>query len=87
VDLAAHVIAATNARPPSTMAENFEILKELKILSPPLAERMIKSVGFRNIAVHSYQLIDWNIVFQICRHHLDDFKHFAEAVSRRIEFA
>lgn len=85
VDLAAHVIADTDARPPSTMAENFTILRDLKILSSPLAERMTKSVGFRNIAVHSYQLIDWNIVFQICRHHLDDFKHFAEAVGRRIQ--
>ena len=85
VDLAAHVIADTDARPPSTMAENFTILQDLKILSSPLAERMTKSVGFRNIAVHSYQLIDWNIVFQICRHHLDDFKHFAEAVGRRIQ--
>ena len=85
VDLAAHVIADTDARPPSTMAENFTILQDLKILSSPLAERMTKSVGFRNIAVHSYQLIDWNIVFQICRHHLDDFKHFAEVVGRRIQ--
>lgn len=85
VDLAAHVIADTDARPPSTMAENFTILQDLKILSSPLAERMTKSVGFRNIAVHSYQLIDWNIVFQICSHHLDDFRQFAEAVSRRIQ--
>ena len=87
VDLAAHVIADTDARPPSTMAENFTILQDLKILSSPLAERMTKSVGFRNIAVHSYQLIDWNIVFQICSHHLDDFRQFAEAVSRRIQSA
>ncbi len=87
VDLAAHVIADTDARPPSTMAENFTILRDQKIISPPLAERMTKSVGFRNIAVHSYQLIDWNIVFQICRHHLDDFRHFAEAVNRRIQSA
>jgi uncharacterized protein YutE (UPF0331/DUF86 family) len=79
------VIADTDARPPSTMAENFTVLQDLKILSSPLAERMTKSVGFRNIAVHSYQLIDWNIVFQICRHHLDDFRHFAEAVNRRIQ--
>jgi len=87
VNLAAHVIADTDARPPSTMAENFEILQDLKVLSPPLAERITKSVGFRNIAVHSYQRIDWNIVFQICRHHLDDFKHFAEAIYLRIKSA
>ena len=34
VDLAAHVIADTDARPPATMAENFEILRQLEIISP-----------------------------------------------------
>jgi len=41
-------------------------------------------VGFRNIAVHSYQAIDWSIVFQISRHHLDDFKQFAQVVAKRL---
>jgi len=40
-------------------------------------------VGFRNIAAHSYQAIDWSIVCQISRHHLDDFKQFAQAVAKR----
>jgi uncharacterized protein YutE (UPF0331/DUF86 family) len=85
VDLAAHVIADTQARVPSTMAENFDILKELKIISPTLADRMTKAVGSRNIAVHSYQDIDWAIVFQICRNNLNDFQQFAQAVTARLE--
>lgn len=84
VDLASHLIAETNAPPPSTMAENFEALKNLQLISPALSERMTKAVGFRNIAVHSYQAIDWNIVFQICRHHLDDFRQFAQAVAQQL---
>ena len=79
-----HLIAETDARPPSTMAENFEALKNLQLINPALSERMTKAVGFRNIAVHSYQAIDWNIVFQICRHHLDDFRQFAQAVAKRL---
>jgi uncharacterized protein YutE (UPF0331/DUF86 family) len=85
VDLAAHVIADTQARVPSTLAENFDILKDLKIISPTLADRMTKAVGFRNIAVHSYQDIDWAIVFQICRNNLNDFQQFAQAVTARLE--
>jgi len=49
-----------------------------------LAQRLKKAVGFRNIAVHSYQAIDWSIVFQISRHHLDDFKQFAQAVAKQV---
>jgi len=85
VDLASHLIAETDARPPSTMAENFEVLKNLQIINPGLAERMTKAVGFRNIAVHSYQSIDWTIVYQICSRHLDDFRQFAKAISQRLD--
>lgn len=85
VDLAAHLIADTEARPPATMAENFILLQDLSIITPALAERMTKAVGFRNIAVHSYQSINWDIVYRICRHHLDDFRQFAKAVAHRVE--
>jgi uncharacterized protein YutE (UPF0331/DUF86 family) len=47
VDLATHLIAETDARPPSTMTENFEVLKNLQLISPALSERMTKAVGFR----------------------------------------
>jgi uncharacterized protein YutE (UPF0331/DUF86 family) len=83
VDLASHLIAETDARPPSTMAENFDALKNLQIITPALADRMTKSVGFRNIAVHSYHTIDWIIVYQICSRHLDDFRQFAQAVAHQ----
>ena len=85
VDVAAHLIAETDAPPPATMAENFEILQKLQIIAPTLAERMTKAVGFRNIAVHSYQTINWNIVYQICRHHLDDFRQFTRAVAHWLQ--
>ncbi len=84
VDLASHLIAETNAPPPSTMAENFDALRNLQIISPALADRMTKAVGFRNIAVHSYHTIDWAIVYQICTRHLDDFRQFAKSVSLRL---
>ncbi len=66
------------------MAENFDVLKNLQFISSALSERLTKAVEFRNVAVHSYQAIDWNIVFQICRHHLDDFRQFAQAIAQRL---
>lgn len=84
VHLAACLIAETDAPPPSTMAENFEILRTLQIISPALTERMTKADGFRHMAAHSYQAIAWNIVFQISRHHLDDFHPVAQTVTLRL---
>ena len=39
------------------------------------------SLGFRNIAVHVYQQIDQQIVYQIITSKLDDFKKFAQEIT------
>ena len=82
VDIAAHIIAAREISAPTTMAAAFESLQVLQVLSPELATSMKKAVGFRNIVVHNYQEIDWEIVFNICHHKLDDFRAFAQAIVR-----
>lgn len=80
VDISALIIAQTEETPPETMGAVFDTLARLSLLDTELAIRMKKSVGFRNIAVHNYKVIDWMIVHAICRKHLRDFKAFAEAV-------
>lgn len=50
------------------------------IIALNLTRRLRSAVGFRNIAVHSYQAIDWAIVDRILRSHLVDFEEFARAV-------
>lgn len=84
VDVAAHIIADSDAPAPETMAQAFDALVKLKVIEPELADRMKKAVGFRNIAVHSYQAIDWEIVHNICHKNLDDFKFFARAVANAL---
>ena len=41
---------------------------------------MKKAVGFRNIAVHNYEAIDWQIAHIIATRHMLDFTAFAAAV-------
>jgi uncharacterized protein YutE (UPF0331/DUF86 family) len=48
-------------------------------------DRVIKAVGFRNIAVHRYDKIDWSIVQSVCRHRLVDFEHFAKAIIHNLQ--
>ncbi len=81
VDVASHLFADTDIAPPSTMAEHFDALNRLQVISPALADWLKKAVGFRNLAVHSYQATDWNIVYQVCICHLGDFRQFAKAVT------
>lgn len=85
VDIAAHILASTSQAAPETMAAAFDRLAAAGWISGDLATRLKKSVGFRNLAVHNYDAIDWNIVFNICQHHLDDFRELASLVHSRID--
>ena len=80
VDISAHISADFDRRPPSSMAESFEIMKSAGVLSDSLCERMKKSVGYRNIAVHEYATINWRMVFSISTEHLNDFREFSASV-------
>lgn len=84
VGIGAHLITSLDLPPPKTMGETFDRLVEGSIIDKTLAERLKKAVGFRNIAVHNYEQIDWDITRSVCSRHLEDFRAFARAVSDRI---
>lgn len=81
VDIATHVITRSGLPPPHTMGQSFERLQELGCIDADLCLRLRRAVGFRNIAVHSYESIDWDIVHALCTQRLDDFGTFAAAVA------
>lgn len=84
VDIGSHLIAGMDVPPPDTMGQTFDILTQVGVIDSNLGTQLKKAVGFRNIAVHNYQAIDWAIVHTLARHHLGDFTVFAKAISARI---
>ena len=85
VDIGAHLIASMEVPPPGTMGQTFDLLAQQGVLGPELANRLKKSVGFRNIAVHNYDSINWLIVHSIVKNHLVEFSEFAEAIVEWLE--
>lgn len=83
VDVAARILAQANVPPPDAMAAGFDELCRLGVLPEALADRMKKAVGFRNIAVHAYRQIDWNVVYILITTRLADFSEFASAIRKR----
>jgi uncharacterized protein YutE (UPF0331/DUF86 family) len=80
VDIGAHLIASTMSEPvPTTMGQTFQRMGSAGILTTDLAERMQRAVGFRNIVIHSYEVIDWQMVHGLVHRHLTDFTAFATA--------
>ena len=80
VDIGLQVFVQLSVKSPDTMAGVFTRLEKEKILTPELAENLRKSVGFRNIAVHEYEDINWDIVNSICTGHLSDFYQLIKTI-------
>lgn len=82
VDIGAHIAAAQNQPGPATMGQTFDQVASLGVINSQLANELKKSVGFRNIAVHNYSAINWQVVHAITASHLRDFDQFARAVTQ-----
>lgn len=80
VDMATHAAVAQGLPPPTTMGESFERLVEGGRLGADLGRRLRGAVGFRNIAVHAYDHIDWTVVHALATTRLGDLEAFAKAL-------
>lgn len=80
IDIGAHIISDSGWETPSTQAEIFEMLAKNKIISKPLARKMIQMSGFRNRIVHEYEKTDIKIVYSVWRKHLIDIEKFCKTV-------
>jgi uncharacterized protein YutE (UPF0331/DUF86 family) len=85
VDIGAHLIAGMNVAPPDTMGQTFDLLAQAGLLTTALALNLKKAVGFRNIAVHNYDAINWHIVHSIVKNQLANFSAFAKVVAMTLD--
>lgn len=81
VDIGAHLLGSLDQPVPATMGETFSRLADAAVLDASLANRLRRAVGFRNIAVHNYDAIDWQIVMALSGAPLQDFEDFARAIA------
>lgn len=84
IDVGAHLLSETNARPPGDYADIFTSLAESGPLDAGLAARMAQSARQRKLLVHSYLQVDDAKVFESLGH-LDDLRAFAAAVQRILD--
>ena len=85
VDIAAHLIASAEIPAPASMGQTFELLGQKGLIAADLAVRLQRAVGFRNIVIHNYEIIDWQVVHALARDHLGDFAAFARAIVEHLD--
>lgn len=74
IDAACREVSRRELGVPADSADAFTLLERDRVLSPGIADRMRRMVGFRNIAVHEYRRIDPEVVRTVVEHRLDDFR-------------
>ena len=80
VDIGSHIVSASGEAAPATMDDVFTTFDTLGVITSATSESMKKAVGFRGIAVHNYESINWEVVFAVCRKSSADFNHFAKEI-------
>jgi uncharacterized protein YutE (UPF0331/DUF86 family) len=84
LDVAAHIVSGERMGEPRTNRQLFELLVRNGWLPNELATSLHGMVGFRNIIVHGYEIVDPAVVEDIALHHLDDLITFVEAIRARL---
>ncbi|MEX1058341.1 MAG: DUF86 domain-containing protein [Natronospirillum sp.] len=83
IDSGQYLIRKNHWGVPQSARDVFTLLSENDAISQDLAEAMKNMVGFRNIAVHSYQALALPVVKAIIEHHLTDFTVFRQHLLQR----
>lgn len=84
IDLAEAVIAYKKFRKPSIYSETFDILKEERVISSELAEKLVRMAGFRNVIAHMYEMVDFKVVYDVLQNRLSDIEEFVKQVQEHM---
>ena len=78
IDVSERMLALKKIAPKDTSVENFMALEKIRAIKS--FEKYADMIRFRNFIVHRYENIDPEILFNIVRHKLNDFREFAEEI-------
>lgn len=65
---------------PETYADIFLRIRDLGVIDPELADRLVMMAKFRNRLVHLYWEIEAKKIFEIIQENLEDFKIFEKKI-------
>ncbi|MDX2236463.1 MAG: DUF86 domain-containing protein [Hyphomonadaceae bacterium] len=83
IDIANRLIRLGALGAPAATRESFAILAQNGLISDDLSTRLQRMAGFRNIAVHQYRALDFDILVRVIDERLDDLLEFSAAALRR----
>lgn len=82
IDLAMHIVSVRRLGIPQNSRDAFEVLLKYEIIDEDLCKKLKAMVGFRNIAVHNYQVVELAVIQQVIENHLGDFIDFVGVIQK-----
>ncbi len=82
IDIANRIIRLRQLGAPASSRDGFAILVTGGVIGQELADRLVRMIGFRNLAVHQYDKLDIAIVQAVIEKSLDDLLEFSALALR-----
>lgn len=86
IDMCNHIISRNGFRAPDSYSDTFKVMGEIGALDKDFANEMISMAKFRNRLVHLYWEVDNDLLYNILKTRLDDFKQFINQISQFLEW-
>ncbi len=85
IDIATHLVAGLDLPRQERAADVFVALGKKEIITNSLAQKLSNAVGLRNILVHEYISIDYELAYSDLDEKLQDLKSFGQEVLQFLE--
>ncbi|MCR6645482.1 MAG: DUF86 domain-containing protein [Terricaulis sp.] len=82
IDIMNRIVRLQALGAPASTRDGFDRLVGVGVLPQDLADRLMRMVGFRNLAVHQYHQLDLQIVRAVIADRLDDLLEFSALALR-----
>ena len=82
IDLAVSACVAHGSGTPQSYADAFRRLQAAGLIDGPLADRLVRAAGFRNVVAHAYERLDLARVYQAATEGPRDLRAFIAAIDR-----
>lgn len=79
IDVMNRLIRLHDLGMPASTRDGFDRLVRAGLIAQDIADRLMRMVGFRNLAVHQYHKLDLAIVRAVIEKNLDDVSGFSAA--------
>lgn len=82
IDIAMHVVKIKKLGIPKDSREAFTLLGKADLIPKKLAAKLEKMVGFRNIIIHGYTEINYDIVRSVLTDELESLTQFSQLLMK-----